>query len=177
MRHRRLTRSATLGLALVALAAPTAAQAQDLRTPDTRDASSNAGTDAPAAPTVPADLRSPDTRDASSNANTISPTVPADLRSPDARDTSGNAIAAGPADLRTPDSRDAAEGRGTFNAPQVALIEVPQPSPTAADGMDWADAGIGAGTLLAVVLLGFGSVLTVMHRRHDAQAHRGSPIG
>ena len=139
MRHHRLTRSATLGLALVALVAPTAAaQAQDLRTPDTRDASNNAGTVSPALPadlrspdaretvgnTVtggPTDLRTPDTRDASNNAGTVSPALPADLRSPDARETVGNTVTGGPTDLRTADARDAADGRGTFNAPEVAL--------------------------------------------------------
>ena len=104
-----------------------------------------------------------------------SATVPADLRSPNARDTSRNAITAGPADLRTPDSRDAAEGRGTFNAPQVALIEVPQPSPTAADGMDWGRRGHRCGDLcLRLLLLGLGSVLAVMHRRHGASARRST---
>jgi len=155
MRHHRLTRSATLGLALVALvASTTAAQAQDLRTPDTRDASSAAGTVSPALPALPADLRSPD-----------------------ARETVSTAVTGGTTDLRTADARDAAEGRGTFNAPEVALIKVPQSSPAVAGGMDWGDAGIGAGTLLAVILLGLGSVLAVMHRRHGAPAHRGTETG
>ena len=106
MRHHRLTRSATLGLALVALVAPTAAaQAQDLRTPDAREASTTAGT--------------------------VSPALPADLRSPDARETVSNTVTGGPTDLRTADARDAADGRGTFNAPEVALIKVAQPSPVA----------------------------------------------
>ena len=56
MMHHRLTRTAALGLALAALAAPTAAaQQQDLRTPDSRDASR--------AVPVGQDLRSPDARD------------------------------------------------------------------------------------------------------------------
>ena len=152
MRHHRLTRSATLGLALVALVAPTAAApAQDLRTPDARDTSSNAGT--------------------------VSPALPADLRSPDTRETVSSAVTGGPTDLRTADARDAAEGRGTFNAPEVALIKVPGPSPAAAGGMDWGDAGIGAGTLLVIILLGLGSVLAVMHRRHGAPTPRGTAIG
>jgi hypothetical protein len=152
MRPHRLTRPATLVLALVALVVPTAAaQAQDLRTPDARDTSRDAGT--------------------------VSPTMPADLRSPDARETSSSAVTVTPVDLRTADARDAAEGRGTFNAPEVAVIEVPKPSPAAAGGMDWGDAGIGAGTLLAVILLGLGSVLAVMHRRHGAPAHRDTATG
>lgn len=55
IRH-RLTRSAALGLALAALAAPSAIAQQDLRSPDTRDA-------ALAAEGPFQDLRSPDTRD------------------------------------------------------------------------------------------------------------------
>ena len=125
MRHHRLTRSAVLGLVLAALVAPAAAaQAQDLRTPDARETSSITG----------------------SVGGSVSPVLPADLRSPDARETISNGVTAGTTDLRTPDTRDAAEGRGTFNAPEVALIEVPTSSPAAADGMDWGDAGIGAGT-------------------------------
>jgi hypothetical protein len=175
MRHHRLTRSATLGLALVALVAPAAAaQAQDLRSPDARDASGRVGTLSPAPAT---DLRSPDARETSSNAGSVSPAPATDLRSPDARQLSADAITAAPADLRTADARDAADGRGTFNAPEVALIKVPQPAPAAADSMDWGDAGIGAGSVLALILLGLGGVLAVMHRRHGAPAPRETAIG
>jgi hypothetical protein len=62
MNPHRFTRPAALGLTLAALAAPTAAAQQDLRSPDTRDAartSSLAGTTS----TPRQDLRSPDTRD------------------------------------------------------------------------------------------------------------------
>ena len=76
--------------------------------------------------------------------------VPADLRSPDARDAARTAEAAtgGPRqDLRSPDARDLAAGRGTFSAPEVTVVRVSEPSP-AAGGLDWADAGIGAGGML-----------------------------
>jgi hypothetical protein len=60
MRHHRITRSTALGLALAALAAPTAAaQQQDLRSPDTRDAARAAATAARYH-----DLRSQDALDA-----------------------------------------------------------------------------------------------------------------
>jgi hypothetical protein len=122
MSHHRLTRSAAIGLALAALAAPTAtAQQQDLRSPDARDA-------ALAAQTPPRDLRSPDTR-------------------------------------------DAAAGRGTFNAPHVTVINVPQSTPTAG-GMHWADAGIGAGALLALITLGVGGSIVVVRRRHASTTRR-----
>lgn len=60
MNHHRLIRSAALGLALAALAAPTAAGV-DLRSPDARDAAraAEARQDPPYV-----DLRSPDARDA-----------------------------------------------------------------------------------------------------------------
>jgi hypothetical protein len=58
MRHHRITRSTALGLALAALAAPTAAaQQQDLRSPDTRDAARSSTAAAPQQ-----DLRSSDGR-------------------------------------------------------------------------------------------------------------------
>jgi hypothetical protein len=119
MSHHRLTRSAALGLALAALAAPTAAaqQQQDLRSPDTRDAAQ-----------IPQDLRSPDTR-------------------------------------------DAAAGRGTFSAPQVTVIKVPQPAPSAG-GIDWGDAGIGAGAAIGLTLVALGSTLAIAHRRHSSPARR-----
>jgi hypothetical protein len=125
MNHRRLTRSAALGLALAALAAPTAVAQQDLRSPDTRDA-----------------------------AEGYAPSPP-------------SAIVSSPAqDLRSPDARDAAAGRGTFNSPEVTVVKVPEPSPapSSGGGLDWGDAGIGAGGLLGLILLGLGGTLAVMHR-------------
>jgi hypothetical protein len=110
---RRLTRSTAVGLALAALAAPTA------------------------------------------------------LARPQAPDVHARAGAAQKQDLRSPDTRDAAEGRGTYTAPNVMIVKVPEPV-QAQGGIDWADAGIGAGGLLAMVLLGVGGSLAVVHRR---QAH------
>ena len=93
--------------------------------------------------------------------------APADLRSPDARDAARTSEAAtgGPRqDLRSPDARDLAVGRGTFSAPEVTVVKVSEPSP-AAGGLDWADAGIGAGGALAMIVLAGGSALAVVHRR------------
>jgi hypothetical protein len=69
MTVRRLTRSTALGLALAAVAAPTAAAQQDLRNPDTRDAA-RSSQQAPA-DSLSQDLRSPDTRDAAEGRGTI----------------------------------------------------------------------------------------------------------
>jgi hypothetical protein len=125
MRHQHLTRSAALALTLAALAAPTAAAQDDLRSPDARDAartSSLAGTTATSA-----------------------------------------------RDLRTPDARDAASGRGAFSAPEVTVIKVPQASPSPAGGIDWVDVGIGAGSLLGLILLGLASTIAVSHRRQGGR--------
>jgi hypothetical protein len=59
-------------------------------------------------------------------------------------------------DLRSPDTRDYAAGRGTFNAPEVTVVRLPADTPPAGDGIDWSDAGIGAGAALGLVLLAFG---------------------
>jgi hypothetical protein len=91
-----------------------------------------------------------------------------DLRSPDTRDAAAASIAANaPQDLRSPDTRDAADGRGTFSAPDVTVVKVPQPvdGPAPATGIEWSDAGIGAAFMLALVaVIG----LAVRHRRQSA---------
>ncbi len=68
-------------------------------------------------------------------------------------------------DLRSPDTRDAAIGRGTWSVPDVTVVKLPQPVPVAERGIDWGDAGIGAGTLFGVIVVGLGGAMAVMHRR------------
>jgi hypothetical protein len=87
-----------------------------------------------------------------------------DLRNPDRQAPEPG----GPSqDLRNPDTIDAAAGRGTFNAPEVLVVKVPEPAAPVADGgIDWMDAGIGAGTLFGLVLVAAGGSLLVVHRRH-----------
>jgi hypothetical protein len=145
MNRHRLARSAALGLALAALAASTAsANTVDLRSQ--MSSSSLAGTTS-SAPRQ--DLRSADARDAA--------------RSADARQGQPQQ------ELRSPDTRDLAEGRGTFSAPEVTVVKVTEPAPPGA-GIDWGDAGIGAGTMLGLILLALGSSLAVVHRRQSAAA-------
>ena len=127
MKAHRLTRSAALGLAVAALAAP-------------------------AAGARPADLRSPDARDAAKAA--------AILRQQPRQD------------LRTPDARDHAAGRGTFNAPEVTVVKVAEPASTTGGGLDWADAGLGAGGMLGLVLVALASALAIVHHRKGAQHGR-----
>jgi hypothetical protein len=90
--------------------------------------------------------------------------APTALADPHAADTHARAEAAQKQDLRSPDARDAGEGRGTHTAPNVMIVKVPEPV-QAEGGIDWADAGIGAGGLLGLMLLGLGGSLAVVHRR------------
>jgi hypothetical protein len=136
----KLARPVAFGLTLAALAVPSTAAGQDLRSPDAREA-------APVARAAH------------------------DLRSPDARSVVTPGVAYTGADLRSPDSRDAGEGRGTFSAPDVMVVKLDKPAPAAApasDGLDWADAGIGAGALLALVALALGGAFVVTQRRGTA---------
>jgi hypothetical protein len=145
MNRHRLARSAALGLALTALAASTASA-------NTVDPRSQMGT--------------------SSLAGTTSSAPRQDLRSADARDAARSAYARQgqpQQDLRSPDTRDLAEGRGTFSAPEVTVVKVTEPAPPGA-GIDWGDAGIGAGSMLGLILLALGSSLAVVHRRQSAAA-------
>jgi hypothetical protein len=113
---------------------------------------------APASAIADQDLRSPDARDAAVRAS-----APVDLRSPDARDAAAR-VSTTPSDLRSPDTRDAAQGRGPAQAPTVMIVRMPQSA--RADGLDWGDAGIGAGGVIALVALGSGATVLVRRRRH-----------
>jgi hypothetical protein len=113
-----------------------------------------------------ADLRSPDAVDAAAGA--IAAVAPAriDLRSPDAQDLGRGVPSSAPAliDARSPDSIDRAAGGVR---PTAAVQIVPAGS---SSGFDWGDAGIGAGSVAALVLLALGGGLMVMHRRHLHEA-------
>jgi hypothetical protein len=91
-----------------------------------------------------------------------------DLRSPDARDPFVAPAAATP-DLRSPDARDAAAGRSAAGSPSVLVVKVPQHQ-SAGGGLDWGDAGIGAGGAVAVLALAAGGTLVVQRRRHVTSA-------
>jgi hypothetical protein len=80
---------------------------------------------------------------------------------------------AGPAqDMRSADTRDAANGRGTYNSPRVVVVKLPAAEPSSADGLDWADAGLGS--LLGLGAIGLGGALLVVHRRRAA--HGAPPV-
>jgi hypothetical protein len=142
MRSHRVLRTVAVAITFAAVSPAGAIAAQDLRSPDTREAA------AAAAP-------------------------PADLRSPDARDVAVRATAPEPAgDLRSPDVRDVAAGRGTITAPTVMVVGIPHVV-AAGDGMDWADAGIGAGGALALVAAGLAAAFMLGRRRHGVTLGRG----
>ena len=129
----RIARHTAAAVAVAALAAPTALAADDLRSPDTRDAAAAAL----AAAAAQVDLRSPDTQD-----------VAAAIRA-----TSSNPRAG---DLRSPDTRDRAAGRLGLGSTGAVEITVHRPG-----GFDWSDAGIGATAGAGLVLLLVGTSLLV----------------
>ena len=87
-----------------------------------------------------------------------------DLRSPDTRDGAAASAQVPRQELRSPDARDASQGRGTFTAPDVTVIAVPEQSPSSV-GFQWRDAAIGAGALVALSLLVLAGTVAV-RRRH-----------
>jgi hypothetical protein len=138
MSPQRLTHPAALAFTLAAIAVPSTAAAQDLRSPDARAA----------APVVRAahDLRSPDAR------YSVAPDVAytgGDLRTPDSRDAG-----AGRGTFSAPDV-------------MVVRVDKPAPAAPSSDGIDWADAGVG-GALLALVALALGGAFVIAHRRGTA---------
>ena len=56
-------------------------------------------------------------------------------------------------------ARDAISGPAITTPPSAEIVTVFQPN-----GFDWGDAGIGAGTTLALILILFGSTLYLTHR-------------
>jgi len=71
-------------------------------------------------------------------------------------------------DLRSPDTVDAAAGRGTFNAPDVTVVKVPQPARSPHGGVDLADAAIGAGAATGLLAISLAGAMT-LRRRHSHQ--------
>jgi hypothetical protein len=64
------------------------------------------------------------------------------------------------ADLRSPDAQDAAGNTSLRSYPVPTVLEV-HPS----NGFDWDDAGIGAGGMLAAIVLVGGATLLITRRR------------
>jgi hypothetical protein len=158
MRRTQLITTAAL-VAACAVPATAAAQGQDLRSPDTRDAAEAAA----AEEQHYQDLRSPDTRDAARASETRQYL---DLRSPDARDAGRTPDTRVTQDLRSPDARDAGRPPVQVPTPVVEIRDAP------GSGFDWGDAGIGAAGLLALLSIAGGVTLMVLGRRR----RRGSEL-
>jgi hypothetical protein len=148
----RITLTVAAALTTLALAAPTAI-GQPTRDSGAIRTSSLAGTSAPSQ-----DLRNPDNR-----------AIQAAPAQEGYHSSYGGKTGDPAQDLRSPDARDAALGRGTFSAPDIAVIKVPQPAPVADNGTDWRDVGIGAGGALGLALLALGATFAIVHRRHGTR--------
>ena len=138
MTKHRFTRTTALALAIGALIVPTASASFDYRGADARESEQSSSH------TPPQDLRSADARDSGTTTSNVTPQVGQDLRSSD--------------------TRDFAAGR---QIPEVTVVRVAEPSSPPSSGLDWGDAGIGAGFLLGLILLGVGTTQVVMHRRRQ----------
>jgi hypothetical protein len=80
------------------------------------------------------------------------------LRSPDATDAGIKALQEQPSyqDLRSPDAKDAGQVSERPPAPEISKSQ----------SFDWGDAGIGAGTVLGLVLITMSVMFAVVHRRN-----------
>ena len=85
--------------------------------------------------------------------------VALDYRNPDSRPTSS-------VDLRSPDARDAGRVEQSPAPPEI----------TKAPGFDWGDAGIGAGTVLGMLLIVLSTVYAVVHRRSRKEGPGGPAL-
>ena len=138
----RLIRTGAVALAIAAVSAPTAA-ARPI--------------DGPADFKLPQDFRTADSGGPVAPRGIYEPMRPESQPQP-------------PQDLRNPDTVDFANGRGTYNAPEVVVVKHTEPvSQPAADGIDWADIGLGAGGVMALSLIALGGSLVVVHRRGARQ--------
>jgi hypothetical protein len=155
MRRTQLITTAAL-VAACAAPATAAAQGQDLRSPDTRDAAEAAQMQGYQ------DLRSPDTREAAGASETRQYS---DLRSPDARDIGRRPGNGTTQDLRSPDARDAGRPPVQIPTPVVEIREAP------GSGFNWGDAGIGAAGMLALFSIAAGLALLAGGRRRRRGVH------
>jgi hypothetical protein len=73
-------------------------------------------------------------------------------------------------DLRSPDAVDAAAGRGTFNAPAVTVVKVPESAPTPSGGVHWDDAAIGAAGATGVLMISLAGALALRHRQSSPRS-------
>jgi hypothetical protein len=138
MSNHRITHIAAVALAIAAAAAPAAAARP---------------VDGSAEWKLPHGFQTADSRDAVTQRGLYEPMRPEDQPQ-------------SPQDLRMPDTVDYADGRGTYNAPEVVVVDAPPPvAAPSTGGIDWEDVGIGAGGLVGIALVGLGGALAIVHRR------------
>ena len=91
-----------------------------------------------------------------------------DYRSPDSRAAALEAQREKPGyvDLRSPDARD---------AERAAQSPPPPPEIAKAPGFDWGDAGIGAGSVLGLLLIALSIMFALVHRRSRKVEGSGGP--
>ena len=178
-RNHRLTKQLVAAIAVVALAVPaTSAAYVDHRNPDSQAAAIESKRDALEAKSAESgyvDHRNPDSqaaaieakRDALEAKSAESGYV--DRRNPDSQAAAIEAkrdaletqrAESGYVDLRSPDAK------GVEISPQGQVAQPVQPPETSqATGFDWADAGIGAGSVLGLMLITLSVMFAVIHRR------------
>ena len=110
---------------------------------------------------------------------TASPASAQDLRMPDTRDAAGGGQPYQQRSSAEPHETPAAQdlrGADALGAPTegnagVVVLKAP-PAAEPATGIDWGDAGIGAGGLLGLTLIGLGGTLVILHRRQRIASSR-----
>ena len=139
----RLTRTVAVVVAIGAVAAPAAAALP---------------IDEHGGATLQRDFQTADTRDAAVPRGLYEPMRPEDQPQP-------------PQDLRNPDTVDYANGRGTHNSPEVVVVDLPKPvnASNTPGGIDWADVGLGAGSLLGLGLIALAGCALIVQRRGSKQ--------
>jgi hypothetical protein len=113
---------------------------------------------------VAQDLRSPDARDAALAQERYYGSYQNDANAAGARtDAVHRAV-----DLRSPDTRDVADGRHNQPTPTVITLKPsPAPEPVAARGSSWVAAAGGAGATLGLILLMTAGVLLRRRARRE----------
>lgn len=119
----------------------------------------------PATSAATVDLRNPDSKAAAIEAQHEQQGY-VDLRSPDSKDAAINSQPeTGYVDLRSPDAKDV--GRVAQTVPPPEIVQAP--------AFDWGDAGIGAGSVLGLLLIALSVMFAVAHRRGRSVEGQGDP--
>jgi hypothetical protein len=139
----------TAALAVLALAIPATSSAKvDLRNPDSKAAAAEAGHQQ--VDVRNADSRTPPVSDVAQGSSYV------DVRNADSKDVGTPAQSY--VDVRNADSKDVGK---------LAQSSPPAPQIVDASDFNWGDAAIGAGSVLALLLIGLSATFLVTHRRRQ----------